>query len=293
MVAPLRSDNAVISVVIPSYNRKNFLRKALESVLDQTLQAHEILVVDDGSNDHTITDLSSDFPTVTWLRQENAGVSAARNHGIRKASGEWIALLDSDDQWHKEKLEAQLRLLSTEPNSRACHTEEKWIRNQNQVNPPNYLDKSPRQLFKRSLRHCLICSSSCILHRSLFDEIGLFDESLPVCEDYDFWLRLLLHTSIKWVDQPLTLKFGGHADQLSTTHWGMDRYRIQAMEKVLASEKISEEQTQWVLETLVQKCQVLEQGFAKRNKLNEARLYSNKRREFEKGLKPLQPTGLP
>jgi hypothetical protein len=121
----------------------------------------------------------------------------------------------------------------------------------------------------------------------------LFDESLPVCEDYDFWLRLLLHTSIKWVDQPLTLKFGGHADQLSTTHWGMDRYRIQAMEKVLASEKISEEQTQWVLETLVQKCQVLEQGFAKRNKLNEARLYSNKRREFEKGLKPLQPTGLP
>ena len=112
MVAPLRSDNAVISVVIPSYNRKNFLRKALESVLNQTLQAHEILVVDDGSNDHTITDLSSDFPTVTWLRQENAGVSAARNHGIRKASGEWIALLDSDDQWRKEKLgPRQLRTL--------------------------------------------------------------------------------------------------------------------------------------------------------------------------------------
>ena len=284
MVAPSRSDNPVVSVVIPSFNRKDFLRLALQSVILQTAKPDEIIVVDDGSTDRTVEHLSSEFPSVTWLRQENQGVASARNYGIRQASGEWIALLDSDDQWDKNKLEEQINYLKAHPDCRACHTQEKWIRNQNQVTPPNYLDKSHDHLFKRSLRHCLICPSSCMLHRSLFDEVGLFDETLPVCEDYDFWLRLLLHTTIDLIDRPLTVKFGGHSDQLSTSHWGMDRYRIQSMENLLASQAMSKEQKIWVWEILAQKCQILEQGFTKRNKISDAQTYSEKRKRFEESL---------
>ena len=167
MVAPSRSDNPVVSVVIPSYNRKDFLRLALQSVISQTAKPDEIIVVDDGSTDQTVEHLSSEFPSVTWLRQENQGVATARNYGIRQARGEWIALLDSDDQWDKNKLEEQIHHLKVHPDCRACHTQEKWIRNQNQVSPPTYLDKSHEQLFKRSLRHCLICASSCMFHSSL------------------------------------------------------------------------------------------------------------------------------
>lgn len=285
MVAPSRSDNPVVSVVIPSYNRKDFLRLALQSVISQTAKPDEIIVVDDGSTDQTEEHLSSEFPSVTWLLKENQGVAAARNYGIRQARGEWIALLDSDDQWDKNKLEEQIHHLKAHPDCRACHTQEKWIRNQNQVSPPTYLDKSHDQLFKRSLRHCLICASSCMFHRSLFDEVGLFDEALPVCEDYDFWLRLLLHTPIDLIDRPLTVKFGGHSDQLSTSHWGMDRYRIQSMENLLASQAMSKEQKIWVWEILAQKCQILEQGFTKRNKHSEAQTYSEKRKRFEESLR--------
>ena len=288
MVAPSRSDNPVVSVVIPSYNRKDFLRLALQSVISQTAKPDEIIVVDDGSTDQTVEHLSSEFPSVTWLLKENQGVAAARNHGIRRARGEWIALLDSDDQWDKNKLDEQIHHLKAHPDCRACHTQEKWIRNQNQVYPPTYLDKSHDQLFKRSLRHCLICASSCMFHRSLFDEVGLFDEALTVCEDYDFWLRLLLHTPIDLIDRPLTVKFGGHSDQLSTSHWGMDRYRIQSMENLLASQAMSKEQKIWVLEILAQKCQILEQGFTKRNKQSEAQTYSEKRKRFEESLRHFQ-----
>lgn len=280
MVGPQRSDNPTVSVVLTTFNRKEMLDRALRSVCDQTHKPEEIIVCDDGSTDGTKQELASAFPSVVWLRQENQGVSSARNLGIRHTSGSWVALLDSDDEWKPEKLERQITCMKSNPASKACHTDEEWIRDGNQVVPPKFLDKSPRDLFARSLRRCLICPSSILMQRELFSDIGLFDESLTVCEDYDFWLRLLLLAEPTLVDQKLVIKHGGHPGQLSTSTWGMDRFRVKSMEKLLENPNLTDKRRNEVWRVLWEKCEILENGFAKRKKLNEAKKYSRKKETY-------------
>lgn len=280
MVDPPGSDNPLVSVVLTTYNRKSMLERALRSVCAQTHAPDEIIVCDDGSTDGTKQELSIKFPSIVWLKQENKGVASARNLGIRHARGSWIALLDSDDEWKPEKLDLQLECMKRTPRSLACHTDEEWIRDGNQVIPPKFLDKSPKDLFVRSLRRCLICPSSALIQRDVFSEIGLFDESLPVCEDYDFWLRLLLLTEPALVDQKLAVKHGGHPDQLSTSTWGMDRFRVKSMEKLLENPNLPDKRRHEVWTALSEKCEILENGFAKRNKPEEASEYSRKKENY-------------
>ena len=270
-----------ISVVIPVYNRPDLLERALCSVSKQTTQADEVLVVDDGSS--SSPDLS-DFhenPEVHCLRREkNLGVSAARNWGIQQARGEWIALLDSDDEWEPKKLERQVQYIDQNPELLAVHTLEKWIRLGNEVIPPAYLDKSNNRLWARSLKNCLICPSSVLLHRSVFESVGWFDESLPVCEDYDFWLRLLLDHPIGLTEEKLVRKHGGHSDQLSTTTWGMDRFRIKALEKILKRSDLTDQQRKQALDVIIEKCSVLEQGSIKREKYEAAQKYGDLKKNY-------------
>ncbi len=262
-----------ISVVIPVYNRWGFLCSALHSVIEQTYNPSEIIVVDDGSDTPVAPELKEKFPQVQFIRQPNGGVASARNNGIKKSTGSWIALLDSDDQWEKTKLEKQVALLQKQSGLLAVHTGEKWMRNGNEVIPPAYLDKSSKTLWERSLKNCLICPSSVLLHRTLFDEIGWFDESLPACEDYDFWLRLLLHTELGLVEERLVDKHGGHPDQLSTTTWGMDRYRVQSLEKILTTGSLPENKQDALISTLSEKLSILAKGAAKRGKMEQAKQY--------------------
>jgi glycosyltransferase involved in cell wall biosynthesis len=277
---PSTTGYPTVSVVLTTFNRKELLSRALHSVLTQSLPPNEIIVCDDGSTDGTQQELAPEFPSIVWLKQENKGVASARNLGIRHARGSWIALLDSDDEWKPEKLELQLECMKRNPRSRACHTDEEWIRDGNQVIPPKFLDKSPKNLFSRSLRKCLICPSSALIQREFFSEIGLFDESLPVCEDYDFWLRLLLLTEPALVDKKLVVKHGGHPDQLSTSTWGMDRFRVRSMEKLLANPNLPEERRHEVWKALSEKCEILENGFAKREKLLEEKKYAQKKENY-------------
>jgi len=265
-----------ISVVIPVYNRPVLLLRALNSVARQTHLPCEVLVVDDGSCpklDHL--NFGSSLPLRFLRNQTNLGVAAARNLGIREAVGEWIALLDSDDEWEPTKLEKQSIYLREFPETRAVHTLEKWIRKGNEVIPPAYLDKQCDQLWERSLRHCLICPSSVLLHRSNFESVGYFDESLTVCEDYDYWLRMLLQFRIGLVHEKLVVKHGGHPDQLSTTVWGMDRFRVKALQKILSDRGLTDDRRLLVLEVLVEKCSILAQGSEKREKCKEAKIYSD------------------
>jgi len=264
-----------ISVVIPTYNRWNLLNRALSSVVNQTYPAHQIIVVDDGSDEFVSDSLRHSFPRVQFLRQENKGVASARNLGIKQSTGEWIALLDSDDEWEPTKLDKQLAFIENFPELRAIHTGERWIRNGNEVTPPAYLDKSSDLLWERSLRHCLICPSSVLIHRSVFETVGLFDEKLTVCEDYDFWLRLLLEKEIVLVDEKLVIKHGGHSDQLSTTIWGMDRFRVMALQKILSSPLLSKDRRIKVIEVLHEKCGILAQGAEKRGKFDDAQKYKH------------------
>ena len=264
-----------ISVIIPTYNRWNLLERALDSVRKQTYSASEILVIDDGSNKPVSDAFRCSFPDVKFLRQENKGVASARNLGIKQSTGEWIALLDSDDEWEPTKLDKKLAFIENFPELRAIHTGERWIRNGNEVTPPAYLDKSSDLLWERSLRHCLICPSSVLIHRSVFETVGLFDEKLTVCEDYDFWLRMLLEQEIGLVDEKLVIKHGGHDDQLSTTTWGMDRFRVRALQKILSNPLLSKDRRIKVIEVLHEKCGILAQGAEKRGKFDDAQKYKH------------------
>jgi len=252
------------SVIIPTYNRIDTLGRALDSVLAQSTPPGEVLVVDDGSTDDTAEFVARTYPHVILIRQENAGVSAARNAGIKQAGGEWIALLDSDDAWMPNKLALQMNALARAPGLRLCHTEEIWIRNGRRVNQMKKHQKSGGHLFDRSLQLCCISPSSAVLHRSLFDEYGLFDDALPACEDYDLWLRITAHEETVFVETPVTIKHGGHADQLSRAHWGMDRFRIYAIEKVLESGTLSTEQQGQAIGVLVEKLRIMIGGAEKR-----------------------------
>lgn len=273
-----------ISVVIPTHNRAGTLPRALDSVRSQTLPADEIIVVDDGSDDASAELLARDYPEVLCLQQANQGVSSARNLGIRRARGDWIALLDSDDAWLPEKLAKQAQAVNKNPNQRICHTDEIWIRNGARVNPMRKHAKQGGRIFQHCLPLCVISPSSVLLHRSLFDDYGLFDPALPACEDYDLWLRLCAHEAVVFIEEPLIVKYGGHQDQLSRRHWGMDRFRVQALEKLLRSTTLSAGDRQAAVATLVEKAGIIAQGAEKREQLARARRYRQLQSDYQQQL---------
>lgn len=272
-----------ISVVIPTYNREDRLPSAIRSVMEQTAPPAEIIVVDDGSTDGTPA-LVRTFPGVRYLRQENQGVSAARNLGISAAGHDWIALLDSDDEWLPRKLERQWNALERDPRFRFCHTDEIWIRKGRRVNPMKKHAKYGGHIFHHCLPLCVISPSSALIHRDLFERFGMFDPELPVCEDYDLWLRICAREPVLFVDEPLLLKFGGHEDQLSRAYWGMDRFRICALEKLIQSGVLEGEALNAALDTLYLKIDIYAAGAEKRRRFEEAGRYRDKKRRFAASL---------
>ncbi len=263
----------LVSIIIPTYNRAHCLARCLESVMQQTYPALECIVIDDGSDDNTNTLVSSQFPAVTLVRQKHAGVSAARNHGIRRASGSWLALLDSDDCWQPSKISQQINCLKNS-GYKICHTNEIWIRDGKRINTKYRHLKQDRDLFAASLNMCVISPSSVFVHRSLFNQIGLFDEALPACEDYDFWLRVTDRLPVLYIDEPLTIKFGGHSDQLSKKYWGIDRFRVESLKKLIDSHYFeSLNHLELAKKMLVQKAGVLLHGAKKRSRTDATRYY--------------------
>ncbi len=263
-----------VSVIIPCYNRSHTLARALDSVLAQSYLADEIIVVDDASTDDT-SNLLQAYPTVKVISLEkNRGVSAARNRGIAAASNDWISLLDSDDAWALNKLEQQIRAQAESQDLKIFHCDEIWIRNGKRVNPMKKHAKPDGWIYQASLALCCVSPSSILFHRSVLTSCGDFDEELPACEDYDLWLRLFSRYPIKLIDEALVYKYGGHADQLSHQYWGMDRFRVRALDKILASGVLDEEQTQDTLAVLKKKCEILVQGAVKRGNTQLAQEYT-------------------
>jgi len=262
-----------ISVVIPTYNRRDLLRRALLSVFAQTLPPTEVVVIDDGSTDGTDAMIRNEFPAVRYYRQENRGVSSARNLGIRHAASDWLALLDSDDEWLPDKLIRQTAALAANPDSRVCHTEELWIRNGIRVNPAPKYAKTGGWIFTQCLPLCAMSPSTVMIHRSVFTDIGLFDTRLPACEDYDLWLRITANYPVLLIAEPQIKKYGGHDDQLSQMLWGMDRFRIDALQKIIATGQLSNENRQAAVAMLLTKAHVYLNGLIKRKKTDEADYY--------------------
>jgi len=263
------SERELVSVIIPTYNRRELVREAVVSVLRQRYGALEVIVVDDGSDDDTAAMVESMGGGVRCLRVSHGGVSRARNAGILASRGRWIAFLDSDDLWLPRKMSFQMQFFRDHPEYRICQTEEVWIRNGRRVNPRKYHRKPQGHCFERLLERCLVSPSAVVLERSLLDETGLFDENLPACEDYDLWLRIGCRHSLGLISKALVIKRGGHSDQLSGSLPGLDRWRIKALEKILTSGRLSEVQSVQALASLQVKCRVFGGGCLKRGRLDE------------------------
>lgn len=226
-----------ISVIIPTFNRARFILKALKSVQNQSVNVDEIIVVDDGSTDESKELLESE--DIVYLYQNNSGVSTARNEGIRVAKHEWIAFLDSDDTWHKDKIKEHKALHVNNSEIKASFSDELWIKDEKIVNKKRHLEKE-EPTFLNSLRVCKIGVSTFFTHKSIFEDIGLFDESLQACEDYDLWLRILKKHKIKLINKELIAKQAGHKNQLSFTTPLIDSYRVKALKKHLNTEYAKE-----------------------------------------------------
>ena len=262
-----------ISIVIPTFNRCRLLKRALTSVYKQTYSEYEIIVIDDGSTDGTAEMVQKWFPDVRYFYQSNKGVSVSRNKGLEMAIGGWIAFLDSDDEWLPQKLEKQIELLKSTPDYKICHTEEIWIRDGIRVNQMKKHMKTGGWIFPQCLPLCAMSPSSILIHCSVFEDVGNFDITLPACEDYDLWLRITAKYPVRYIEEPQIIKYGGHEDQLSKKYWGMDRYRIYALQGILSGNTLNQDNKQQATAMLLKKCRVFQKGALKRDKLDDVQYY--------------------
>ena len=224
-----------ISAVIPAYNCEKYIARAVESVLKQTLPVQEIVVVDDGSTDGTADAVRSFGEKVTLIRQANAGVSAARNTGIRAANGDWIAFLDADDEWLPEKIKRQSELLNRNPdlmwmtgNYQECLCEENRI-------APHTLPQHCEQLlggkdyydsYLHAIRRYEWGHTCCMLvRRQVFDHVGFFPIDISLAEDLDMWLRIgYRYPKVGFSPKPLSIYHLRVNDSLMTASRSQSLY---------------------------------------------------------------------
>lgn len=264
----------LISVIIPTYNRASVLLRAIDSVLAQTYKNYELLIVDDGSNDQTHELLSPliNSGKINYFQHQNRGVSAARNAGVQNARGELITFLDSDDEWLPHKLQQQLNFFAQNPHLQIVYGEELWIRNGKRVNQKAIHKKSGGHIFPACVQQCLIAPSSVMLSKNLFHQMGGFDESFMVCEDYDLWLKISSLMEIGFIANPLIIKHGGHQDQLSTKYVAMDFWRLKSMLGILKTRKLNSDERLLVIDSMKRRGAILLQGYQKHGNLNDYQL---------------------
>ncbi|OGQ95419.1 MAG: glycosyl transferase family A [Deltaproteobacteria bacterium RIFOXYD12_FULL_57_12] len=267
-----------VSVIIPTFNRAEYLGEAIDSVLAQTYPFFELIVVDDGSTDRTAEVVrcrqAESLQQITYLWQENRGPAAARNKGIKAASFDLLAFLDSDDRFDKRKFAIQMATMLEQPACLVSHTDETWYRRGELLNQKQRHRKSGGDILARCLELCAVGMSTVLARRGFFELIGLFDEDFPCCEDYDLWLRASSQMVFHYIDQPLTIKHGGRPDQLSIIHRvGMDAWRIKAIVKLLDCGRLNPDQHCRALAELARKCRIYGSGCLKHGRQDEGHFY--------------------
>lgn len=263
----------LFSVIIPTYNRINFIRLCIDSVLTQTYSNFELIIIDDGSTDHTIAIMSEYINKgLNYIRIDHRGVSGARNEGIRIAQGEYIAFLDSDDRWNKEKLSRTAEYITEFSDINIFHTDEIWYKNGRILNQKEKHKRPTGYVYSNCVPLCCIGMSTSVVKKRLFEEIGLFDESMPACEDYDLWLRACYRNEVKLIPEPLTIKDGGRVDQLSNQP-GLDKYRVYSLKKMLESGLLDKNKYEITRKEFLKKSEIYANGALKRGKSEEAKKY--------------------
>ncbi|HNW82992.1 MAG TPA: glycosyltransferase [bacterium] len=256
-------EKSLISVIIPVFNRPVQIKKAVDSVLCQSYKNFECIIINDGSTDETLDVLKEYGKKIKIITTENHGVSAARNTGVKNASGKYLAFLDSDDEWKPKKLEKQLFHL-IQGNYRVAQTEEIWIRNGKFLNKTKKHIKPVDDIFIPSLDICMVSPSTVIMEKTLFEDYSGFDETLAVCEDYDLWLRMSFKERFGLLNENLVIKYGGHTDQLSNTP-ALDKYRIMSLIKILSTHRdLSDFHHSEIIKMLNRKLEIYLAGAKKR-----------------------------
>ncbi len=266
----MRWSEPCISVIIPTFNRAPVLERAIQSVLKQEYRHFELIVVDDCSQDNTGCILKEYQNSLQAVRHPfHCGVSAARNTGILRAKGSYIAFLDSDDEWLPSKLSRQVRYLQLHPHFKVLQTEEIWIRNGRRVNPGKKHAKPEGYIYLKSLPLCKITPSSVLIHYSVLQETGLFDVTFPACEDYELWLRITSRYPVGLVKTKELIKYGGHNDQLSRTTPCLDRWRILALLRAIADGNLNNRETYRTWKEICSKTQIYVQGCRKHGNIQD------------------------
>lgn len=275
-----------MSVIIPTFNRKLLISRAIKSVLNQTFKAFEIIVVDDGSTDGSGQMIKEKFPQVILFKQNNQGVSNARNKGVKISQGTWVAFLDSDDEWHKTKLEKQIQYLKINKDIKFCHTNEVWIRDDIIINQKKKHQKYGGKIFSEMLDMCRISPSSVLIFKNIFEEISYFNENLKICEDYDLWLKISSKKNILFIDMPLINKYGGHEGQLSSSanKNGIEYFRIKSLIDILENFDLEKEHRLVAIEMLIKKMRIYLKGLIKRSNTNDIKDFQSRIRYWNNQL---------
>ncbi len=280
------SQAAPVSVVIATHNRREALEVAIDSILSQSRPPSEIIIVDDASDDDTASFLESlgRFCGVISIKlhllSNNSGVSHCRNLGAQSATSPWLAFLDSDDTWEPNKLEVQLTLAEANPELRLFYCDENWVRNGVKVNQQKQHQKLGGSIFAACVETCLIGVSTILISKSLFDEQKGFDETFPVCEDYDLWLRISSAESIGYSQEKLVTKNGGNNDQLSIRYLAMDQWRLRSLLKLYFSKNLSPCQMDLLRSAVISKSRILAKSFSKHKRLHHAEIFANIEQAF-------------
>lgn len=233
MHRPRGKGQQVVSVVIPAYNAAGFVGRAVDSVLAQTHQAREILVINDGSTDDTPRVLEAYGDRIRVIHQRNGGLSNARNRGIREARGDYIAFLDADDRWLPEKLARQVEILSQQPGIGFCSTRTLVETPTHEITGEWSCPKVEGSLLATLfLRNGAIpgSGSGVMVRRPLLEQTGGFDEGLHSLEDIDCWMRLAAVSEYACIDEPLTV-IVKHPDSMSRNLGRMREAALTVMRK--------------------------------------------------------------
>ncbi len=274
----------LISVLVPTYNRKALLRESLESVFAQDFSGYEVIVVDDGSNDGTekmIAGLRKRF-NLRYIRVNHSGMPGkVRNIGAAEAKGDFLAFLDSDDLWLPEKLSRQMRYMK-KGGARISHTREIWLREGREISQKGQKHRREGMIFRDALKKCIIGPSTVIMERDFFEESGGFREDLEIAEDYEFWLRITCRNPVGYLDEALTVKRAGGWDQLSEKYGHIEYFRIKGL-RALVGNGYFEDLHALARQELVRKCRIYAAGCSKRGRAEEAARFESEAEEYAKG----------
>jgi hypothetical protein len=275
--------NPLVSVIIPTYNRLEFLKQAIHSVESQTYPRIELIIIDDGSTDGTRSYISS-------LKHQAHSISHSgkpghvRNKGMEYAHGVYIAFLDSDDLWKEEKVKKQMDYFIHHPHIRVCHTREIWKRKDKIISQKTQKHQRSGYIFKDALKKCIIGPSTVMLHHSVLRETGMFHPGLEIAEDYELWLRITAREKVGYIDEPLVIKQAGHQGQLSEKYGHIEFFRIQALGSIIDQHILSDPRQKMALQEMISKCAIFSRGCIKREKHTEARKFNNLKEKYEKEL---------